>query len=76
MVIDGTKVVQAERNGKKNLFFLAFPRRRLPCPRLQVEGNGSASRAKWQENFIFSCIYIFFRRNLKKKTIFAFSNNS
>ena len=35
MVFDATKVVQAERNGKKNPFFLPFPRRRLPCLRTQ-----------------------------------------
>jgi hypothetical protein len=39
---------------RKIYFFLAFPRRRLPCPRTaRPTGKGSASRAKWQEKSIF-----------------------
>ena len=32
MVLNATKIVQAERNGKKKEVFLAFPRRSLSCP--------------------------------------------
>ncbi|MDD7564668.1 MAG: hypothetical protein SPK31_07460, partial [Alloprevotella sp.] len=45
----GTKLVQGERNGKKNLFLLTFPSRRLTCD----EGESSARRAEWQEKLVF-----------------------
>jgi hypothetical protein len=46
--------VQAERNGKKNLFFLAFLRRSLYYT--SPAGSDSASRTEWQEKYVFSYI--------------------
>ena len=51
MVLDGTKVVQAERNGKKKLFFLAFPRRSLPCPRFTGIRENYNFFATWHKLF-------------------------
>ena len=68
MVFDATKVVQAERNGKKNLFFLAFPGRRLPCP-------GSAGRREKYYTFVtwnkFLAVFLLLNDNWKKSSTFA-----
>ena len=64
MVFDATKVVQAERNGKKKKIFLAFSEAQPILP---------VGRSQQGKLVLFCNMTLFFFNNLKKMSTFAFS---